>query len=226
MQEAFCGDEIVLTLQRTTSNLSNLSNPSTDRPIVFIDCAIPDYATLAEGVVPGCIPVLLDPSKDGIEQIAERLEQESDITSIHIVCHAVPGCLYLGSTRLTVKTLDRYTQQLHNWICRLKRPSQTSTVYRVPATPCACSLFPMPPAPPPPLLLYGCQIAAGEVGRAFVRKLQHLTGMAIAASSSLTGSAALGGNWDLEVRMGSVHAPPVFTAQARETYAGVLAAVS
>ncbi len=45
------------------------------------------------------------------------------------------------------------------------------------------------------LLLYGCNVAAGDAGAEFIAKLHTLTGAEIAASKTLTGSAAKGGNW-------------------------------
>lgn len=52
------------------------------------------------------------------------------------------------------------------------------------------------------LLLYGCNVAAGDGGAEFIAKLHALTGSEIAASKTLTGSAAQGGNWELEVTTG------------------------
>lgn len=49
------------------------------------------------------------------------------------------------------------------------------------------------------LFFYGCSVAAGEVGIAFVRQLQQLTGANIAASTTPTGSKELGGDWNLDV---------------------------
>ncbi len=52
------------------------------------------------------------------------------------------------------------------------------------------------------LLIYGCNVAAGDGGEEFVEKLHRLTGANIAASKTKTGNAQLGGNWELEVRVG------------------------
>ncbi|RCJ35362.1 hypothetical protein A6770_16185 [Nostoc minutum NIES-26] len=54
----------------------------------------------------------------------------------------------------------------------------------------------------PSLLLYGCNVAAGDAGEEFIEKLHRLTGANIAASTTRTGNAALGGNWELEVSVG------------------------
>ncbi len=50
------------------------------------------------------------------------------------------------------------------------------------------------------LLLYGCNIAAGDTGEEFIAKLHQLTCADIAASQTKTGNSDLGGNWDLEVQ--------------------------
>ncbi|AFY57514.1 Ca2+-binding protein, RTX toxin [Rivularia sp. PCC 7116] len=52
------------------------------------------------------------------------------------------------------------------------------------------------------LLIYGCNVAAGDAGEEFVEKLHCLTSANIAASKTKTGNAELGGNWELEVRVG------------------------
>ena len=49
------------------------------------------------------------------------------------------------------------------------------------------------------ILLYGCNVAAGDVGEEFIRKLHQITKANIRASATKTGNAALGGNWQLEV---------------------------
>jgi hypothetical protein len=46
-------------------------------------------------------------------------------------------------------------------------------------------------------------VAAGELGENFVNKIGYLTGADIAASTDLTGSALLGGNWNLEKLTGA-----------------------
>jgi len=71
------------------------------------------------------------------------------------------------------------------------------------------------------LLLYGCNVAAGDAGEELIAKLHHLTGAEIAASSSLTGAAVKGGNWELEVTTGKVNLPPALQTEVMATYSGV-----
>ena len=72
------------------------------------------------------------------------------------------------------------------------------------------------------LLLYGCNVAAGDAGAEFVAKLQALTGAEIAATRTLTGAALKGGNWELEVTTGKMPPTLALSPAVRQGYAGVL----
>ena len=50
------------------------------------------------------------------------------------------------------------------------------------------------------ILLYGCDVAAGADGLAFVNALANATGADVAASTDLTGAAVKGGDWVLEAQ--------------------------
>lgn len=77
----------------------------------------------------------------------------------------------------------------------------------------------------PELLLYGCNVAAGDAGEEFISKLHALTGANIAASAQRTGSAAKGGDWQLEVVMGQLSSALAFKPEVMATYQGVLVTV-
>jgi hypothetical protein len=66
-------------------------------------------------------------------------------------------------------------------------------------------------------------VAAGELGENFVNKIGYLTGADIAASTDLTGSALLGGNWNLEKLTGAIESPLAFQADAIADYQSNLA---
>jgi hypothetical protein len=149
---------------------SNSSLSQTATTIVFIDSSVSDYQTLQTGVVEGVETVILSPNQDGIEQISQILQQHPHITTIHILSHGAPGCLYLGNSQLNLTNIHNYTQQLQNW----QRQN---------------------------ILLYGCNVAAGDAGEEFIHKLHQITTATISASTTKTGNAALGGNWQLEVNI-------------------------
>lgn len=73
------------------------------------------------------------------------------------------------------------------------------------------------------LLLYGCQVAAGEAGIELITLLQDLTGATIVASTTTTGNAAKGGTWELNVTTGYIDIPLAFAPTVKETYPGILA---
>ncbi|MEG4452993.1 DUF4347 domain-containing protein [Microcoleus sp. N9_A3] len=60
-------------------------------------------------------------------------------------------------------------------------------------------------------------------GVQFLHRIASLTGANIAASKHLTGSAKLGGNWELETQIGNIKSPLAFESDAMENYASVLA---
>ncbi|MBD2269267.1 DUF4347 domain-containing protein [Anabaena sp. FACHB-1391] len=150
------------------SNNSFLRQTATT--IVFIDASLSDYQTLQAGIIEGVKTVIISPDQDGIEQVSQILQQYPHITTIHILSHGAPGCLYLGNSQLNLTNIHNYTQQLQQW-------------------------------QPQNILLYGCNVAAGDAGAEFIHKLHQITKATISASTTKTGNAALGGNWQLEVNI-------------------------
>ncbi|MBD2517283.1 DUF4347 domain-containing protein, partial [Nostoc sp. FACHB-973] len=74
------------------------------------------------------------------------------------------------------------------------------------------------------ILLYSCEVAKGEDGQAFVQQLSEMTGAAVAASATKTGSAAFDGNWQLQMKSGEITDSLAFQPEAMTAYAAVLAA--
>ncbi|GCL43574.1 DUF4347 domain-containing protein [Dolichospermum planctonicum] len=179
------------------SNNSFLRQTATT--IVFIDASLSDYQTLQAGIIEGVKTVIISPDQDGIEQISQILQQHPHITTIHILSHGAPGCLYLGNSQLNLTNIHNYTQQLQQW--------QGQNI-----------------------LLYGCNVAAGDAGAEFIHKLHQITNATISASTTKTGNAALGGNWQLEVSFPvtetfhgtSLHLSDI-VADTLHTYQGVFA---
>ncbi len=53
-------------------------------------------------------------------------------------------------------------------------------------------------------MLYGCNLAATERGQALIHEIADVTGCDVAASTDMTGAAAVGGDWVLEYNVGVV----------------------
>ncbi|MGD1704756.1 DUF4347 domain-containing protein, partial [Dapis sp. BLCC M229] len=165
------------------------------RELVIIDGGVDDYQQLLQGIKPGIYGMVLNPDRDGVEQITQILRNYRGIETLHILSHGSPGCLYLGNTQLSLETLDKYTEDLQQWFIEV---------------------------PSPNLFIYGCQVAAGNTGTEFLAKVRGLTTANIAASANLTGNAALGGDWELEISLGEGKFIPAFTSEILATYSGVL----
>ena len=165
------------------------------QPIVFIDSQVENYPHLATGVAPDAEVIILNSTQNGIEQITAALELRPYPSSIHIISHGSPGCLYLGNTQLNLHNLNRYAPQLKNWAL------ETDSA---------------------PILLYGCNVASGDEGAEFIANLYQLTGADIAASAYPTGNPGRGGNWDLEVTTNEIRVPLALSPQAMASYDGIL----
>ena len=170
---------------------------SSNNSLVFIDSAVFNPQMLSAAASPHSEIVMLDSARDGIAQISEKLAHHDNVSSIHVVSHGQPGSLNIGTTQLSLDNLANYDNLLGGWSDAL---SDTAD-----------------------LLLYGCDVATGDSGQAFMEKLSSLTGADVAASTDLTGSNALGGDWKLEAATGAIEAGLAFQPWVEETYNSVFA---
>ncbi|MBW4539539.1 MAG: DUF4347 domain-containing protein [Myxacorys chilensis ATA2-1-KO14] len=164
--------------------------------LLFIDTGVNDYQSLLAGVQPNTEVRVLDSNQDAIAQITQTLMGRSNISSLHIVSHAEAGSLQLGSDWVDLQDLDRDSTQIRSWASALTEDAD--------------------------ILLYGCNVAAGKIGQTFVQQLAKLTSADVAASTDITGNAALGGNWSLEATTGEIEAPLAFQAAVLNSYLGIL----
>ncbi|WP_254173994.1 DUF4347 domain-containing protein [Planktothrix pseudagardhii] len=167
------------------------------KQIIFIDSTIDNYPSLIEGANKNAEIVILDPDPSGVEQITQALKGLSKIQALHIVSHGSPGHLQLGSDLLNRENLDGFRKPLQQWGKALTKTAD--------------------------ILVYGCEVAAGEIGEKFIQHLNQMIGANIAASSRKTGNATLGGDWKLDKTIGSIETPLAFSAVTMENYGGVLA---
>ena len=98
------------------AELKNNVSSTTGLTLVVIDPGIAESAMLAAAVLPGAVAVMLNGDRDGIEQITEILQQYPSVTSLHLICHGVPGMLYLGNSALSLETIDRHAAHLQTWL--------------------------------------------------------------------------------------------------------------
>ncbi len=172
--------------------------------MVIIDPTVSDYQSLAAGVRPNTEVHILDPNRDGIEQITEILtdRQIPRLSSLHLISHGATGTLYLGNNTLELSNIEQYRPQLQKWNI-------------------------------PHLYIYGCEVAAGDAGTEFLTKLHQITQAEIYANPYLTGNPAKGGTWNLQppvspsrrsVSEAEPRLPIPFSPETLATYQGILGA--
>lgn len=160
--------------------------------IVFIDTNVADYQDLISQLSVDSEVVRIHAEQDGVAQMLVALQGKAALDAIDIISHGKPGALMLGSGELNRTNLTQYAEQLVQLGSYLKEDGD--------------------------ILLYGCEVAQGKQGQAFIEQLAQLTGANIAASTNLTGAADLGGDWMLAARAGTIQA-----ATLQLSYHGVLA---
>ena len=148
------------------------------RAIVFIDSRVPDIHVLIAAVQPGVRVVVLDANENGVAQMARALEGEQGLASISIISHGSEGALQLGNGTLNADNLAQHQTALEALGAALQ--------------------------PDGDILLYGCDVASGDEGQAFIAQLAQATQADVAASTNRTGAASLGADWVLEARVGEV----------------------
>ena len=169
-------------------------NP-TAHEILFVDARVANWQSLASSVKSDVQVVLIDPGKDGIDQVTAALQGRHDLTSIQFLTYGQPGQLELGSSAVTAASLSSHAAEVASWGDHL--------------------------APGADIEFWGCDVGQGSAGQAFVDTVHTLTGANVGASDDLTGAAALGGNWVLEDATGPLHGA-VFSAKAMADYQGAL----
>lgn len=162
--------------------------------IVFIDSRVAGYETLIAGLSADTEWYLLDANQDGVDQMQRILAGYSELDSVQVISHGSTGTLHLGSTVLNGDNLSSYQTQLQAIGSSLTVTGD--------------------------ILLYGCNVAQGDVGVSFINSLAQITGADVGASNDASGSQILGGDWQLEVTSNLIEATYSFEPQL---FSGLLA---
>jgi len=196
------GDEAVSDEETGAATETVAETDGDDTDPVAIDAPEEAFATLVvvdarvaeqEGFtldVPANVTVrVVQNDESGLDAIGSELASNAgrQYGTIHIISHGTPGSLSLGNEVIAGGSLtEAQREKLLGWALYLTDEAD--------------------------ILLYGCDIAAGSEGEAFITELAHLTGADIAASTDATGAADLGGNWVLEVSTGAIEATALTVA--------------
>ncbi len=183
---------------------SRASSPAANE-IVFIDGGVADIKTLVADIssqLPAHAEiVLLDSTKNGVDQIAQVLAAHQGVSLVQIVSHGSAGNLYLGTADLNVGSM--------------------TTTYAADMATIKASL-----AAHAQVLVYGCDFAQGTAGIDAARTFAQLTGAEIAASTNLTGAASFGADWTLEFHTGTMPVTASFDARTMANWNHDLAIVT
>jgi CshA-type fibril repeat protein len=171
--------------------------------LLLVDSAVENVQQLLQNTSKHTKVAVIDRTQNGVETLIQWLQQFPHLQQVYILAHGAPGRIFLGNTQLSQDTLQPYQEALRH-IRQRRKISQA----------------------PLDLLLYSCNVAAGEVGTAFVESLHRLTGSNIAASSGPVGNTALGGTWHLDTQTSAFPITLPFAAVSAHRYPGLLAPVS
>lgn len=174
------------------------------RGVVVLDRTVPDPDAFLAAVPAGFDVLRPGPAADPLDALLRPLDGAPSCTSLHVVSHGRPGALLLGGDTLDAAALR-------------ERRDEIEAIGRGRGLGPAAAVF-----------LYGCEVAAGAEGQAFVETLGALLGadVAVAASATPTGCAERGGDWRLEVSVGHPAGRPLFGPREMAGYRGLLAAPS
>lgn len=171
----------------------------TGHEILFVDSQVEDVQQLLANLSEDVEVFFIEADEDGVAFIADVLaNSDNNYSAVHIVSHGDAGELRLGSSTLTQDSLiGEQLSHVQSWGEAITEDGD--------------------------ILIYGCSVAEGEQGLAFIDELASVTGADIAASIDDTGDAAQGGDWDLEVSAGEVEAEIAISEGSQASWGNLLA---
>ena len=166
--------------------------------IVFLSSSVREYQQLLDGISPNVEVIVLDPARDGVEQMAETLAGRTGIDAVHLIGDGTEAEMNLGSSFLTQESIGtRYAEQFQQIGQSLSADAD--------------------------LMIYGCNFGHGEAGQAAIGTLAALTGADVAASTDRTGHISEFGDWQLEVTTGMIDTSIVIRESAQQAWGHALA---
>ncbi|MGE4002046.1 MAG: DUF4347 domain-containing protein, partial [Planctomycetaceae bacterium] len=174
--------------------------------LVIVDTGTRNYQQLVDDLVAHADEsrqfeiLLLDSSRDGIEQISEALRGRTGIGALHLVSHGADGRVQLGNTWLDINNVDTRAGEFVAWNDALRDGGD--------------------------VLIYGCDVAANAEGQALLERISALCDCDVAASIDDTGHARYGGDWDLEYATGAIETDVAFSTELQEHWDGKLAVIT
>jgi hypothetical protein len=155
--------------------------PPASREIVFVDSRVSDRQAFVTAAGDNRLFITINANEDGLAVISRVLsEQQGDISAVHIIGHGREGEALLGSLLVDAGAVEDHADMLQGWRSHLTADAD--------------------------ILLYGCDIAAGDTGANLIAVLAEKTGADVAASKDSVGVTEAGADWSLETTTGQIEA--------------------
>lgn len=172
------------------------ASSGSSRVLILVDERLAGNPALMAALPGDAMVRVIAAGADGLDVATEALREAAEggsVDAVHLLSHGSAGQLSLGRDAIDTSRLTQNADQLASWSHYLGDDAD--------------------------ILLYGCDIGAGERGTTLLQQMAMLTGADLAASTNATGNAARGGDWQLELSTGSIEARSLVAA-----YDGLLAA--
>ena len=157
--------------------ISEAASETSERILVVLNSSVADADSIIAGLGENVEVLKLTAGTDALDSINDYLDAHADTeySAIHIVSHGNEGYISLNGERIDAATLNPA-----DWKAIGEHLSDDADI-----------------------LIYGCDTARSDEGKALVQSIADLTGADVAASTNSTGA---NGDWDLEYRSGLIEA--------------------
>ena len=157
--------------------ISEAASETSERILVVLNSSVADADSIIAGLGENVEVLKLTAGTDALDSINDYLDAHADTeySAIHIVSHGNEGYISLNGERIDASSLNPA-----DWKAIGEHLSDDADI-----------------------LIYGCDTAKSDEGKALVQSIADLTGADVAASTNSTGA---NGDWDLEYRSGLIEA--------------------
>ncbi|MBQ7401214.1 MAG: DUF4347 domain-containing protein, partial [Lentisphaeria bacterium] len=157
--------------------ISEAASETSERILVVLNSSVADADSIIAGLGENVEVLKLTAGTDALDSINDYLDAHADTeySAIHIVSHGNEGYISLNGERIEASSLNPA-----DWKAIGEHLSDDADI-----------------------LIYGCDTAKSDEGKALVQSIADLTGADVAASTDSTGA---NGDWDLEYRSGLIEA--------------------
>jgi len=180
------------------SDVSYTPNTNTNS-LTVIDTTIDDWETLAKSVSQGSI-VLLNKDDNALDTILSELKKLKTVDSLNIISHGSSGQLHFSNKTISKETLELNKAKWEELGTYLDKDGDIN--------------------------LFGCNVAQGDKGKEFIETLASFTQADVAASLNPTGNTSKGGDWKLEMAVGTIKDSTIFKNNILSSFSTILGSVT